>query len=142
MYGGYAALNYSFLASNAEVNCVPHPDPARSSCGGINPMQTVSYALNGTLGPASTAPLAVTATERMHLSDGRQEQTQPCEARAGSHSAFPCAVAPWSAVVPKQKLVYAVGWYNMQHNLKHPTARDTKLGSSPSFCATVPLATC
>ena len=47
---------------------------------------------------------------------------------------------PWSVVVPRSKLIYAVGWYNAQHNLLNATKRDPHLGSSPSFCSTVPLA--
>lgn len=140
VFGGYSALNYSFLDANAEVNC--HPDNSASeylkTCGGINPMQTIRYALNGTAGSAACQAepgyviFSILSSNSLVLFWGFQQNTDR------AHASHPCAALPWSSVVPKGKLVYAVGWYNMQHNIHNITARD-KLGSSPSFCATLPL---
>ena len=51
----------------------------------------------------------------------------------------PCDAPSWSSVVDKAKLVYAVGWYNAQHNVANVSAKDHLIGSSPSFCQAVNL---
>jgi hypothetical protein len=124
VYGGYAALNYTFFDSNTEANCAPNPKSAAlpagvaDVCGGINPMQTVAYAVNGS-----------------HTTN------TACTAHPGNEAATACAVSSWgAAAIPKHKLVFAVGWYSAQHNLGNPAAHDVHIGSQPSFCATVPLA--
>lgn len=117
VYGGYASNNYTFLAANTIAPCEPDTSVPISgkSCGGFNPSQSIDYALNGAHGAA-----------------------KPCQDNEYERAAWPCAVDSWSAVVPKEKLVYAVGWYNLQRNLKNSrSAHDPVLGGSPSFCATV-----
>jgi hypothetical protein len=51
----------------------------------------------------------------------------------------PCDAPSWSSVVDRAKLVYAVGWYNAQHNVANVSAKDHLIGSSPSFCQAVNL---
>ena len=51
----------------------------------------------------------------------------------------PCDAPSWSSVIDKAKLVYAVGWYNAQHNVANVSAKDHLIGSSPSFCQAVNL---
>ena len=141
IFGGYASLNYSFLDANVEVNCLPSSSSSSggssssgssgSSCGGINPMQMVAYALNGTGG---------TDGSNRNSSSSSISSNRPCQTGPGPQAAHPCTIVPWSSVVPKTKLIYAVGWYETQHNLLHPAARDTHIGTEPSFCSTVPLA--
>ena len=43
-------------------------------------------------------------------------------------------------VIDKSKLVYAVGWFNAQHNLQNISKADHVIGSSPSFCQAASLA--
>lgn len=42
-------------------------------------------------------------------------------------------------MIDKAKLVYAVGWYNAQHNIANASTADHVIGSSPSFCQAVNL---
>jgi hypothetical protein len=49
-----------------------------------------------------------------------------------------CGASPiWSTVIPKEKLVFGVGWFNFQRSLLGPTGPKDKLyGGSPStWCA-------
>ena len=57
-------------------------------------MQMLAYSLNGSHGSAKA-----------------------CQGSNGSHPSWPCTQASWSAVIPKEKLVYGVGWYNTWVNL-------------------------
>lgn len=42
----------------------------------------------------------------------------------------------WSDVIPKAKLVYGVGWFNVQSSLLGPKSPNGKIyNGSPSFCA-------
>ena len=43
-------------------------------------------------------------------------------------------------MIDKSKLVYAVGWFNAQHNLQNISKADHVIGSSPSFCQAASLA--
>lgn len=100
VYGGYAAVNTSFYSANVNDGCVPtlrgSPAQLHHSCGGINPRQAIDYALHGS-----------------------RAGTGACQLKPGVQVAHACTVQPWSSVIPKAKLVYAVGWFNSQHNIKN-----------------------
>lgn len=89
--------------------------PGGSTCGSVNPNETVRYALHGTGGSG------------------------PCQTAPGPQPIHSCSSPSWSAVIDKAKLVYAVGWYNAQHNVANVSAADHVIGSSPSFCQAVNL---
>jgi hypothetical protein len=47
----------------------------------------------------------------------------------------------WSDVIPREKLVYGVGWFNHQASLLGPAGPEDKVyGDSPSFCAAARIA--
>eukprot|EP01051_Picozoa_sp_SAG22_P011606 SAG22_NODE_1133_length_5415_cov_2.124153_1_plen_392_part_10 len=127
VFGGYASVNTSFLNANVIDGCVPTlrgtAAQLQRSCGGINPRLTVEYALNGSSGLAGAS-------------------SAPCQLKPGVEAARPCAVQSWSAVVPKAKLVYAVGWFNSQHNIKNDSGvrPPPPYGYQPSFCQAAALA--
>ena len=50
-------------------------------------------------------------------------------------------IPKWSDVIPKEKLVYGVGWFNFQTSLLGPSGPVDKVyGESPSFCAAYKIA--
>lgn len=89
--------------------------PGGRTCGSVNPNETINYALHGTGGSG------------------------PCQTALGPQPVHSCASPSWSTVIDKAKLVYAVGWYNAQHNVVNISAGDHVIGSSPSFCQAVNL---
>ncbi len=95
-----------------ESQAVP---PGGSTCGSVNPNETVRYALDGTGGSGS------------------------CQTAPGPQPVHPCSSPSWSTVIDKTKLVYAVGWYTAQHNIANVSSGDHVIGSEPSFCQAVNL---